>query len=96
MRLDGYTLASEDGRRYRFPDVSLPPGYTVIVASTPGPDGLDARGQLVVHWPQQAGVWDPQEDTAILTDAAGRVVDTFHYKGKRVSRSPRRSTRGSP
>ncbi len=91
IRTTGHILSNEGGQRYLFPDVTVDPGYTVIVASGPGADGMDERGQLVVHWPGQGAVWDTREDTAFLLNAAGAVVDTFHYKGKRVTRSPRPS-----
>jgi len=91
IRLAGHVLSNEGGRRYVFPDVTVDPGYTIIVASGPGTDGTDERGQLVVHWPGQGSVWDPREDTVFLLDPAGAVVDTFHYKGRRVTRSPRPS-----
>ena len=82
-RLLGYTLSNEGGKKYLFPDVSLDPGYTVIVVSTEGKDGVDERGQFVLHWPAQKTVWDAQEDTAFLTDPSGGVIDQFHYKGKK-------------
>ena len=82
-RLSGYMLSNEGGKKYLFPDVSLDPGYTVIVVGADGKDGLDERGQLIVHWPAQKTVWDAQEDTAFLTDPSGGVIDQFHYKGKK-------------
>ncbi|MGH7164214.1 MAG: thermonuclease family protein [Nitrospiraceae bacterium] len=85
IRLAGYALSNEEGRRYVFPDVSVEPGCTVIVAGKEGPDGVDHRGQLVVHWATQDSVWDPKEDTAFLFDPSGSLVDRFHYKGKRVT-----------
>lgn len=91
IRLAGYVLSSEGGHRYNFPDASLDPGQTVVVSSGNGPDGIDARGQLVVHWSTQEPVWDPVEDTAFLKDPSGSLVDTFHYKGKRVRRSAPRN-----
>jgi endonuclease YncB( thermonuclease family) len=82
-RLSGYTLSNEGGKKYLFPEVSLDPGYTVIVVSTEGKDGVDERGQLIAHWPAQKTVWDAQEDTAFLTDPSGGVIEQFHYKGKK-------------
>jgi len=88
ISLDAYTLSNEGGHQCRFPDVSVDPGYTVIVSGGSGSHGVDRRGQLVVYC---AGlVWDLIEDTAFLKDPTGGVVDTFHYKGKRVRRSPLR------
>ncbi|MGE5850070.1 MAG: thermonuclease family protein [Candidatus Methylomirabilota bacterium] len=91
IRLAGHVLSNESGSRFVFPDVVVEPGYTVLVTSTSGPDGADNRGQLVVHWPGQVAVWDPSEDTAFLLDPAGTVVDTFPYKARRTTRSPRAS-----
>ena len=89
IRLAGYVLSNEAGQRCVFPDVSVDPGYTVIVSSGSGPDGVNSREQLVVHCSEL--MWDPREDTAFLKDPAGNLVDTFHYKGKRVRSSAPRS-----
>src|SRR5574341_398154 len=91
IRLAGHVLSNESGSRFVFPDVAVEPGYTVLVVSTSGPDGADSRGQVIVHWPAQATVWDPKEDTAFLLDSAGSVVDTFPYKATPTTRSPRAS-----
>lgn len=88
MHLTGYVLKNESGKRFVFPDVAIEPGYTVIVAGKDGTNGIDRRGQVVVHWPIQDTVWDQKEDTAYLMDPAGVIVDTFHYRGKRVTKSP--------
>ncbi|MDD5558229.1 thermonuclease family protein [Candidatus Methylomirabilis sp.] len=96
FKLAGYVLSNEARQRYIFPDVSVDPGYTVIVSSGSGTNGVDARGQLVVHWSTQGPVWDPREDTAFLTDPSGNLVDTFHYKGKRVRSSGSRSKVKTP
>ncbi len=93
IRLAGYVLSSEGGQRCLFPDVSVDPGYTVIVSGDSGPDGVDGREQLVVHCSEL--VWDPREDTAFLMDPSGSLVDTFHYKGKRV-RGPSSRSKGKP
>jgi endonuclease YncB( thermonuclease family) len=91
IRLAGHVLSNESGSRFVFPDVVVEPGYTVLVVTTSGPDGADSRGQVIVHWPAQATVWDPNEDTAFLLDPAGTVVDTFPYKATRTTRSPQAS-----
>lgn len=96
MRLAGYLLSNESGKRYLFPDITITPGYTVIVDSTEGTDGVDHRGQLVVHWPMQGSVWDPKEDTAFLTNPSGEMVDSFHYKGKRIRTTPSYPSRKAP
>jgi len=96
IRLSRYVLSNEGGQRYHFPSVSLEPGYTVIVAGKEGAAGSDSAGQMVVHWPVQDSVWDPTEDTAFLMDPSGSLVDMFHYKGRRVTRSPTRSRPRAP
>ena len=96
LRLAGYSLSNEHGDKYVFPDVAIEPGYTVIVASSNGKDGIDHSGQMVVHWPTQGSVWDSREDTAFLTDPSGELVDSYHYKGRRISAVPPRSQRKSP
>jgi endonuclease YncB( thermonuclease family) len=80
IRLSGYLLSNESGQKYLFPDIAISPGYTVIVASTEGKDGIDEKGQAVVHWPKQS--WNPREDTGFLIDPSKCVVDFFHYKKK--------------
>ena len=96
IKLAGYVLSNEAGQRYVFPDVSVDPGYTVIVSSGSGTDGVTAKGQLVVHWSTQGPVWDPSEDTAFLTDPSGSLEDRFHYKGKQVRRPSSRSKDKAP
>ena len=96
IRLGGYVLSNEAGQRFLFPDVSVEPGYTVIVASTGGPDGVDSTGQMVVHWPTQGSMWDSREDTAFLMDPTDALVDMFHYRGKRMMKRPPRSQRKAP
>jgi endonuclease YncB( thermonuclease family) len=89
VQMTGYVLSNESGQKYVFPEVRIDPGYTIIVSGAAGKDGVDDRGQLVVHWPAQGSAWDPREDTAFLTDPSGEIVDSFHYKGKRISASSR-------
>ena len=96
MPLAGYVLSNEGGQRYVFPNVSLDPGYTVIVTGRRGTDGLDDSGQMIVHWPTQGQVWDPREDTAFLTDPTGTPLDMFHYKGRRITRPSSRSRSKTP
>jgi len=96
MRLAGYILSNEGGKRFTFPDVAIGPGYTAIVVNSEGKDGPDDRGQIIIHWPLQGPVWDPKEDTAFLINPSGEVVDLFHYKGKRIRTSVPRSSSKSP
>ena len=96
IRLTSYVLSNEGGHRYVFPNLSIDPGYTILVSNSGGKDGIDYKGQLVVHWPTQSPVWDPREDTAFLTDPSGELVDSYHYKGRRISAATPRSRRKSP
>jgi endonuclease YncB( thermonuclease family) len=96
VRMTGYVLSNESGQKYVFPEVRMDPGYTIIVSSAAGKDGIDDRGQMVVRWPAQSSAWEPREDTAFLTDPSGEIVDSFHYKGKRISTSSPRSKQKAP
>ncbi len=89
VNLAGYTLSSETGPSYKFPSVELDPGYTVLVVSGKGIDGVDSRGQLIVYWNDQPAIWDEEEDTAYLTTPDGTLIDLYHYKGRRISRKPK-------
>jgi micrococcal nuclease len=82
MSLAGYLLENEAGRQFRFPAVMLDPGYTVLVVHAEGPDGIDARGQLVLHWPGGTSPWTAAGGTSYLRSAAGQLVDTFRYRGR--------------
>jgi micrococcal nuclease len=88
VRVKGYRLLNETGRGYAFPDFTIAPGHTVLVVTGVGLDGTDSRGQLRLFWNAAAPMWDEREDTAYVEDAAGQLVDVFHYKGRRVSRRP--------
>ena len=84
--LAGFTLSSETGASYKFPDIELEPGYTVLVISGKGTNSVNSEGQLIVYWNDQPAVWDKEEDTAYLTAPDGTLIDLYHYKGRRVSR----------
>lgn len=96
IQLAGFVLSNESGQKYSFPNVTVDPGYTVIVASIAGKDGANDRGQMVVHWPKEGSVWDPREDTAFIIDPSGNIIDFFHYKGKRIRTKPASSPRKTP
>ncbi|MGH7394807.1 MAG: thermonuclease family protein [Candidatus Methylomirabilales bacterium] len=87
--LAGYTLPDRYGHRYRFPPLTLHPGYTALVFSGEGTDQLEAAGQARLYWRAGGPVWNNAGDEATLRDPAGTVVD-------RVLVSPRRSRRGIP
>jgi len=80
--LAGYTLENDAGRQFRFPAVTLDPGYTVIVVHAEGLDGIDSRGQLVLHWPGGTSPWTVAGGTSYLRSPDGQLVDTFRYRGR--------------
>lgn len=87
--LAGYTLQDRFGHRYRFPSLTLHPGYTALVFSGEGTDLLEGAGQARLYWRAGGPVWNNDGDEATLRDPAGTVVD-------RVLVSPRGSRRGVP
>jgi endonuclease YncB( thermonuclease family) len=89
VNLAGYTFSSETGPSFKFPDIELAPGYTVLCVSGKGKNSLNSEGQLIVYWNDQPAKWDEEEDTAYLTAPDGTLIDSYHYKGRRVSRKPR-------
>jgi len=90
VNLAGYTLSSETGPSYKFPDIELEPGYTVLIVSGKGINNLSSKAQLIVYWNDQPAKWNEEEDTAYLTAPDGTIIDLYHYKGRRVSRKPKR------
>jgi micrococcal nuclease len=89
VNLSGYTLSSEAGLSYKFPDIELLPGYTVLVVSGKGVNSLNSEGQFIVYWNDQPAQWDEEEDTAYLMARDGSLIDLYHFKGRRVSRKPK-------
>ncbi|MFD8688255.1 lamin tail domain-containing protein [Streptomyces sp. NPDC059651] len=71
VNLDGWTLRSSDGNRYRFDDVRLAGHATVRVHTGIGRDTRTDLYQDRHHY-----VWDNYSDTATLRDDRGRTVDT--------------------
>jgi endonuclease YncB( thermonuclease family) len=90
INLAGYSISGKSGASYRFPDIDLQPGHTILVVSGRGRDGVNSKGQLIAYWKDQSAVWNKSEDTAYLKAPDGTLIDTFHYKGSRVSRNHRR------
>ena len=84
--LAGYTLQDRFGHRYRFPSLTLHPGYTALVFSGEGTDALEEAGQARLYWRAGGPIWNNDGDEATLRDPAGTVVD-------RVVIRPRRSWR---
>ncbi|WP_128375130.1 lamin tail domain-containing protein [Streptomyces cavernae] len=71
VNLDGWTLASEDGRTYTFDGFWLGGRATVRVHTG---IGRDTRSD--VYQDRRRYVWDDHSDTATLRNDRGRVVDT--------------------
>jgi endonuclease YncB( thermonuclease family) len=90
VNLSGYTLSSERETAFKFPAFELQPGYSVLVVIGNGRDGLNSRGQLIVYWKDQSAKWDESEDTAYLNAPDGTLIDSYHYKGRRVSRKSKK------
>ena len=92
INLAGFTLSSEAGASHKFPAVELEPGYTVLIVTGKGIDGIDNRGQQIVYWNNLPAIWDEEEDTAYLTAPDGTLIDLYHYKGRRISRKAKPET----
>lgn len=90
LNLAGYIFSGETGSSYKFPDIDLEPGYTVLVVSGKGTDRTKSESQLVLYWNDQPAQWDEEEDTAYLKAPDGTLIDSYHYKGRRVSRKTKR------
>ncbi|MDI6726556.1 MAG: thermonuclease family protein [Smithellaceae bacterium] len=79
LQLAGHVLLNEAGNRFVFPQFVLAPGRSVIVsASSEG--GVVSQG--ILPWPGIKG-FNEQGDTAFLLDAAGNLIDQFHYSQRR-------------
>jgi endonuclease YncB( thermonuclease family) len=81
VSLGGWTLADELGDRgvsshvYRFPEgflLSLGERVTIFTGC-----GTDTKTEL--YWCARTQIWDNGEDTAILKDDQGQLVDRCHY-----------------
>jgi len=82
MSLAGYILENDAGRQFRFPGVTLDPGYTALVVHAAGVDGIDSRGQLVLHWPGGDSPRTAAGGTSYLRSPDGQLIDTFRYRGR--------------
>jgi micrococcal nuclease len=81
MAMRGWTLADEVGDRgvashvYRFPeDFELRAGQRVTVFT-----GCGTNTDSALYWCARTQIWDNGEDTAVLKDDRGQVVDRCHY-----------------
>jgi LysM repeat protein len=72
VRLDGWTLSSQDGRQYTFPSLFLGSGGGVRIHTIAGQDT-----STDLHWGQQSAVWNSPGDIITLRDSAGRVMDSY-------------------
>jgi LysM repeat protein len=72
VRLDGWTLGSQDGRQYTFPNLFLGSGGGVRVHTISGQDT-----PTDLYWGQQSAAWNSPGAVVTLRDGAGRVVDSY-------------------
>lgn len=73
--MTGWTVESEGGDRYQFPDgFVLSVGAFVTVHSGAG---VDSYG--ILYWNAAGPVWNNDYDIAVLSDAAGDIVDVYAY-----------------
>lgn len=74
--LSGWVLRDESSvHRFRFPaGTSLVPGESLSIHS-----GCGQSASGVAHWCASGAVWNNDGDTALLLDAAGRIVDRWRY-----------------
>jgi micrococcal nuclease len=86
--LAGYTLEDRFGWRYRFPPLTLHPGYTALLFSGEGTDALEPAGQARLYWRAGGPIWNNTGDEAILRDPAGTVVDRVVTVPRRPARAP--------
>jgi micrococcal nuclease len=93
INLAGYTLLSESGASYTFPNIELEPGYTILVISGRGRNKVSGKGQLIVYWYGKPALWDKEEGTAYLTARDRTLIDLYHYKGRKVSQKPKTKDR---
>ncbi|MDH4099430.1 MAG: thermonuclease family protein [Nitrospirota bacterium] len=87
-QLAGHTLSDDKGHRYIFPDVSIEPGYSVIVSGRSREDTRDGRGQAVVYWSEQDSAWKQEGGVSRLADRTGTIIDTFPYQGNHRNAVP--------
>ncbi|MGH8102973.1 MAG: lamin tail domain-containing protein [bacterium] len=85
ISLIGYKLTDAQRHAYFFPDVTLPPGYTVVVFSGKGPDLTDPSRPIELYWGAPYPIWNNSGDTATIYDPKGKRVDSKTYEpGRRV------------
>ena len=74
--LTGWAVRDDSSvHRHRFPSsTTLDAGTLLVVHSGCGSDTL-----ADVHWCADGAVWNNDGDTALLLDAAGRIVDRWRY-----------------
>lgn len=78
--LTGWVVRDESSvHRYRFPSGTTLGGGSLL--SVRSGCGSSTAGE--VHWCADGAVWNNDGDTALLLDAAGRVVDRWRYRSER-------------
>jgi len=73
--MSGWTVTSEGGAQYRFPDgFVLAVGAYVMVHSGAGTDTY-----ADLYWDASGPVWNNNSDIAFLSDAEGTIMDIYPY-----------------
>jgi micrococcal nuclease len=75
LDLSGWTVRDEADHVYTFPEgTTLAPGATLTLHTGSGTDGDGDR-----YWGRSSPVWNNDGDTAVVSDAGGRVVARQRY-----------------
>lgn len=80
LSLKGFKIRNRRGKTYRFPDITLPPGYTAVISSGAGEDQTDPAKPIDLHWGARYPVWSNRGDTAVLYSPEGKRVDSKSYQ----------------
>ena len=75
QRVSGWVVHDKDGNRYRFLQARLRPRATLKLHSGRGHNDGKHR-----FWGRRRYVWNNRTDVATLSNADGRMVDSFRYR----------------
>ncbi|MHA2637983.1 MAG: thermonuclease family protein [bacterium JZ-2024 1] len=80
LSLKGFQVKDNQGNTYTFGDISLPPGYSVLLYSGVGEDQLDPKEQLRVYWNSPQPIWNNEGDTCSIYDSEGNLITQKVYE----------------
>jgi micrococcal nuclease len=80
VALQGFSIQDAGRHRYVFSTGTLAPGYTALLLSGKGRNGV-RRGQLLFYW-GSGPIWNNDGDTASLFDRNGKLIDSFRVQGE--------------